>query len=80
MEILRRAYERENDSRDIAALIGRYVYDYEIGDVRKARGVWHLMTEPTTEEVHRVIQLMLKYNPDGHRRTRSTQESRLPGL
>ena len=70
----------ESCPEDIAALIGRYVYDYEIGDVRKARGVWHLMTEPTTEEVHRVIQLMLKYNPDGHRRTRSTQESRLPGL
>ena len=70
----------ESCPEDMAALIGRYVYDYGIGDVRKARGVWQLMTEPTTEEVHRVIQLMLKYNPDGHRRTRSTQGSRLPGL
>ena len=70
----------ERCPEDMAALIGRYVYDYGIGDVRKARGVWQLMTEPTAEEVHRVIQLMLKYNPDGRRRTRSTQGSRLPGL
>ncbi len=70
----------ESCPEDMAALIGRCVFDYGIGDVRKARGVWQLMTEPTAEEVHRVIQLMLKYNPDGRRRTRSTQGSRLPGL
>ncbi len=35
---------------------------------------------PVQEEVHRVIQLMLKYNPNGHKRTRSTQGSRLPGI
>lgn len=65
---------------DIAGMIGQAIFDYGLGDVRKARGVWHLMTEPTAKEVHRVIQLMLKYNPDGHRRTRSTQGSRLLGL
>ena len=70
----------ETCPEDMATLIGRYVYDYGIGDVRKARGVWQLMTEPTAEEVHRVIQLMVKYNPDGKRRKRSTQEGRLPGL
>ncbi len=70
----------ENCPKDMAAIIGQRVYDYGIGDVRKARGVWQLMTKPTAEEVHRVIQLMLKYNPDGHRRTRSTQGSRMPGL
>ncbi|MBA7605656.1 hypothetical protein ES703_12790 [subsurface metagenome] len=70
----------EQCPQDIAGVIGRAVFDYDLGDVRKARGVWQLMTTPTVEEMHRVIQLMLKYNPDGHRRTRSTQGSRLPGL
>ncbi|GAH44590.1 unnamed protein product, partial [marine sediment metagenome] len=55
-------------------------FDYGLGDVRKARGVWQLMTAPSQEEVHRVIQLMIKYNPNGHKRTRSTQGSRLPGI
>ncbi|GAI58468.1 unnamed protein product, partial [marine sediment metagenome] len=70
----------ESCPEDMAALIGRYVYDYGIGDVRKARGVWQLMTEPTAEEVYRIIRLMLKYHPDGRRRARPTQESRLPGI
>jgi len=64
----------------IAGIIGRAIFDYDLGDVRKARGVWQLMTAPTQGEVHRIIQLMLKYNPDGHRRTRSTQGSRLQGM
>ena len=64
----------------IAGIIGRAIFDYDLGDVRKARGVWQLMTAPTREEVHRVVHLMQKYNPDGHRRTRSTQGSRLPGI
>jgi len=70
----------EQCPQDIAGIIGRAIFDYDLGDVRKARGVWQLMTEPTTEEVRRVIQLMLKYNPNGHKRTRSTQGSRLPGI
>ncbi|GAI29045.1 unnamed protein product, partial [marine sediment metagenome] len=70
----------EQCPQDIAGVIGSAIFDYGLGDVRKARGVWQLMTEPTTEEVHRVIQLMLKYNPNGHKRTRSTQGSRLPGI
>ncbi len=70
----------ESCPRDIATIIGQHVYDYRIGDVRKARGVWQLMIEPTAEEVHRVIQLMRKYSPDGHKRTKSPQGSRLQGL
>ncbi|MBA7465000.1 hypothetical protein ES707_00161 [subsurface metagenome] len=65
---------------DLASLIGQLVYDYGIGDVRKARGAWQLMIAPTDEEVRRVVQLMLKYSPNGHKRTRSTQGSRLPGI
>ena len=64
----------------IAGSIGRAIFDYNLGDVRKARGVWQLMTAPTQEEVYRVIHLMQKYNPDGHRRARPTQGGRLPGM
>lgn len=46
---------------EIAATIGRYVYDYQLGDVRKARGVWRLMEEPTEPEIINVIQLERKY-------------------
>jgi len=70
----------EQCPQDIAGVIGSAIFDYGLGDVRKARGVWQLMTAPAREEVHRVIQLMLKYNPNGHKRTRSTQGSRLPGI
>jgi hypothetical protein len=58
----------EDCPSEIAVLIGQLVYDYGIGDVRKARGVWQLMTAPTNEEAHRVVQLMLKYSADGHQR------------
>ncbi|MCK5235895.1 MAG: ATP-binding protein [Deltaproteobacteria bacterium] len=70
----------ESCPKDLASLIGQCVYDYGIGDVRKARGVWMLMTAPTKEEVHRVVRLMVKYSPDGHKRPKSTQGSRMPGL
>jgi len=70
----------EQCPQDIAGVIGSAIFDHGLGDVRKARGVWQLMTAPVQEEVHRVIQLMLKYNPNGHKRTRSTQGSRLPGI
>ena len=63
---------------DVAESIGTLVHDYGLGDVRKARGVWQLMTEPTEAEMHRVIQLMLKYGPDGHKKLgKVAQESRL---
>ncbi len=66
----------EGCPREISKIIGQRVFDYGIGDVRKARGVWQLMTEPTVEEVQRVVQLMIKYSPDRHKR-KETQKSRL---
>ena len=65
---------------EIAELIGRTVFDYKLGDVRKARAVWQLMDEPTREEVQSVAQFIMKYNPNGHKRTRPTQDRRMPGL
>ena len=56
----------ENCPPDIARFIGRMVYDYGLGDVRKARGAWQLMTTPTEDEAHRVVQLMRKYSRDNH--------------
>lgn len=64
---------------NLAAIIGQLIYDYGIGDVRKARGVWQLMTAPTESEVERVVQLMLKYSPD-HRRPKRPAKNRFPGL
>jgi hypothetical protein len=58
----------ENCPPDVAETIGRLVHDYGLGDVRKARGVWQLMNSPTEAEMHRVIQMMIKYSPDGHKR------------
>lgn len=67
---------------DLAILIGQLVYDHAIGDVRKARGVWQLMTAPTEDEAQRVVQLMLKYgdNPDKRGIPQTDRASRLPGL
>jgi len=63
---------------DLASLIGQLVYDYGIGDVRKARGAWQMMIAPTRDEALRVIQLMLKYGSDNHnRRKGSLQKERL---
>jgi hypothetical protein len=58
------------------------VYDIGLGDVRKARGVWQLMREPTEEEVKRVIRMNIKYGPqnDIRRPRRALQGSRLPGM
>jgi len=54
----------ESCPEDLATLIGELVFDNHIGDVRKARGVWMLMNEPTVDEVRRVVQMMIKYSPD----------------
>lgn len=64
----------------LAVLIGRLVYDYGIGDVRKARGVWQLMAEPTEDEAQRVVRLMLKYSGDGDKPHTPQAGIRLPGL
>ncbi len=53
----------ENCPEDIAITIGQTVFDDSLGDVRKARGIWQLMTAPTEDEVHRVAGLMTKYSP-----------------
>ena len=72
----------EGYPEDVAKLIGVQVYDMGIGDVRKARGVWQLMREPSEAEVKRVIQMNLKYGPQNSMRSqkRRTEGIRLPGL
>ena len=72
----------ENCPIEIATLIGEKIYDYGIGDVRKARGAWLLMDEPTGEEADKVIQLMLKYGPDTNIQKRKAVEnkSRFQGM
>jgi len=69
----------ENCPPDIARFIGRMVYDYGLGDVRKARGAWQLMTTPTEDEAHRVVQLMRKYsrNNHNHSKQQKTETKRL---
>jgi len=69
----------ENCPEDIAVTIGRTVFDYNLGDVRKARGVWQLMTAPTEDEVHRVARLMAKYSRDNnnHRGKQKVETKRL---
>jgi len=66
----------------LAVLIGQLAYDYNLGDVRKARGVWQLMADPTEDEVRRVVQLMLKYSDDHNKRqtSQTSQSGRLPGI
>ncbi|MFH0801909.1 MAG: ATP-binding protein [bacterium] len=64
----------ENCEPDIAALIGQTVFDHGLGDVRKARGVWQLMTAPTEEEVGRVVQMMLKYSSDNRNHNRQRKK------
>ena len=67
---------------ELAVLIGQFVFDYDIGDVRKARGVWQLMAAPTEDEARRVVQLMLKYSDNHNKRqtSQTSQSGRLPGL
>jgi len=65
----------------LASLIGQTVYDYGLGDVRKARGVWALMEAPMQEEVQRVVALMLKYSGGGQaKKPRAAPASRLAGM
>ena len=51
----------ENFPPDISAAIGEEVRDRGLGDVRRARGIAQLMTEPTMDEVERALSLMEKY-------------------
>jgi len=72
----------ESCPEDLAVLIGQRVYDEELGDIRKARGVWQLVNAPTAEEVDRVVRMSKKYSPENSlpRRRRSQKGGRLPGL
>ena len=70
----------ENCPPDLAKLIGQFVYDYKVGDVRKARAVWQLMTSPTESEMDRVLRLMLKYAPDNNKKQQPTPVERMPGF
>lgn len=47
---------------ELAEKIGKLVFDYKLGDIRKARGVCEMMEAPTLAEAERVIQFMLKYS------------------
>jgi len=72
----------EGCPEQLAILIGQLVFDYNIGDIRKARGVWQLVNAPTEEEVSRVVQLMMKYSPensDPHKR-QLLKAGRIPGF
>lgn len=72
----------ENAPPDIAQMIGEMIWDNGLGDVRKARGAWLLMTEPTVEEARRVVRLMLKYAPgqDLNQKRANIGRARLPGM
>lgn len=72
----------EECSEDLATLIGVQIWDGNLGDVRKARGVWDLITAPTEAEVHRVVQLMMKYSAESNppRKRRKASTGRMPGM
>jgi hypothetical protein len=65
---------------DVAHLIGVQVYDMGLGDVRKARGVWQLMREPTEDEVRRIIRMNLKYSPELETTRPKRRGQKLPGF
>lgn len=48
---------------DVAEFIGAQVFDNQLGDVRKVRGVYQAMESATREEAQRVIDLQRKYAP-----------------
>jgi len=73
---------REGCQPELASLIGQKVFDLGLGDVRKARAIWQMMTASTTEEVDRVVTLMLRYSTptENRRRARPTAGARLSGM
>ena len=70
----------ESCPEDLALLIGRKVFDDELGDIRKARGIWQLISAPTDKEVNRVLQMMRKYSPENNIPRKRQQKTRLPGF
>lgn len=74
---------REGCPQELAGVIGERVFDLGLGDVRKARAIWQMMTESTMDEVERIVTLMLRYSVSpGDRRRRPTQApvARLSGM
>lgn len=71
----------EGCPEDLAVLIGQRVFDGDLGDIRKALGVWQLVDAPTVEEVDRVVTMNKKYGKQNIiPRKRQSQKTRLPGL
>lgn len=58
---------------ELAEIIGSTVFDCGLGDVRKARGVWQLMVEPTESDARRVIEMMLKYGNKPRTRSKKAE-------
>jgi hypothetical protein len=56
--------------REIAQFIGQQVFERKLGDVRRARAIWLLMTEPTLEEAEQVIAFSMKYSPEDQEKNR----------
>lgn len=72
---------RDSCPEDISRIIGSRVFDEQLGDVRKARGVWNLMMAPTVEEIDRVIHMSIKYGPqNAHKKKRKEAAPKLPGM
>lgn len=68
---------------ELARRIGEKVFDMGLGDVRKGRAIWQMVTAPTAEEVDNVVSLMLKYSPDdteGRRKRRPLPSQRMRGI
>ncbi|MFA5379844.1 MAG: ATP-binding protein [Dehalococcoidia bacterium] len=62
---------------EIAEYLGRMIFDYGIGDVRKARGAWKLMNAASQEEAARAVELMYKYTPKAIHRKKAKEGARL---
>lgn len=83
VDVCRGFLSRSGDCpEDLAELIGRCVFDLQLGDIRRARAVWDLMDEPTEAEVRRVINVMQTYSPENHTREgrKPSHSRRLPGI
>jgi hypothetical protein len=72
----------ENCPPELATLIGKQVYDLELGDVRTARGIFRHLREPTEAEVQRVINFRQKYGDQNYKAPKlgRVQPNRLPGM
>jgi len=51
-----------NCPKEIALYIGERVWEEKLGDIRRARAIWDMMTESTNQEAEEVIQFFKKYS------------------